>query len=213
MQSRGMARHFEGRVYSFAVRDVANSRGDPLAPVGLRIQDMIDAQLFGDREAIVARIRGDDARGSGNTSYGGGKETGRPASRDKDRMTGEIFCEGGVHRIAERFLNRGQLRWNLGRRFPQHAFRQDDVLGKGSIAVHAENAIISAHVRLAGPALEADSACQMRFGRHIVANFDEGNIGADLHDFPAHFMSDNARRLNAAVGPFVPIVNVGIGAA
>lgn len=68
-------------------------------------------------------------------------------------------------------------------------------------------------MRLSGATLETVSTCDVRLGGDIIAYLDERDIRTDLHDLAAHFMADNAWRVDTAVRPGIPIVNVGIGSA
>ena len=68
-------------------------------------------------------------------------------------------------------------------------------------------------MRLSGPTLEAVATCEVRFGSNVIAHFGERDVRADFHDLAAHFMANDAWRLDAAVRPGIPIVNMGIGPA
>ncbi len=67
-----------------------------------------------------------------------------------------------------------------------------------------------AHMCLPGAALEALTACDVRLSGDVIAHLDERDIRADFHDFAAHFMANDARRVDAAMRPGIPIVNMGI---
>lgn len=96
---------------------------------------------------------------------------------------------------------------------PEDVLRQGDVFGKRSVTVHTENPVVTADVRLAGATLEARSTREVGFCGDVIAGLDESDRRADVDDFSAHFMPDNTRRMNAAVRPGVPIVDMGVGAA
>jgi len=66
-------------------------------------------------------------------------------------------------------------------------------------------------MRLSRAALETVTTCDVRLGGDVIAHLDERDVGPDFHHFAAQFMADNPRGLDAAVGPRIPIVNVGIG--
>ena len=70
-----------------------------------------------------------------------------------------------------------------------------------------------ADMRLSGTTLETVATCEVRLGCNIVPYLDQRDLGPDFHDFAAHFMTDDPWRVDAAVGPRVPIVNMGIGPA
>ena len=68
-------------------------------------------------------------------------------------------------------------------------------------------------MRLSGATLETVTACDVRLGGDVIAHFDEGYIRADLYDLAAHFMANDAWRVNPAVCPGIPIVNMSICSA
>ena len=141
------------------------------------------------------------------------KQSGRTTAGDQDRLSGEVFDKSGVDGVAERFLEAGEFGWKGGRGLPEHRFRQSDILRERPVAIDPEDAIVLAHMRLPGTTLEALTTCDVRLGGDIIAHFDERDIRADLHDLAAHFMANDARRVDAAVGPGIPIVNMGICSA
>jgi hypothetical protein len=50
------------------------------------------------------------------------------------------------------------------------------------------------------------------FRRDIIADDDRGDAVPQLGHFATEFMPDNAGRMNALLRPFIPSINVGIGA-
>ena len=76
--------------------------------------------------------------------------------------------------------------------------------------IDAEDPVILAHMRLSGTALETGPASQVRFRSDVIADLDERDVRADLHNLTAHFMTDYPGRMDAAVSPRVPIINMGI---
>ncbi len=97
-----------------------------------------------------------------------------------------------------------------GEVFQSTASGKSDILRERPVAIDAEDAVILAHMRLSGTTLEALTTCDVRLGGDIIAHFDERDIRADLHDFAAHFMANDTRRVDAAMRPGIPIVNMGI---
>src|SRR6267143_1031959 len=213
MQCRRVPRHFERGVDAFAGGDLANGGGDAVRCLGLSVEEVIDAYLFGKVQAVRTDIRGDDHGGAGRSCDGGREESGRTTAGDQDCLSREVFDQGGVDGVAEWFLDAGEFRWNGGRGLPEHSFRQDDVLRERSVAIDAEDAVILAHMRLSGATLETVTTCDVRLSGDVIAHLDERNIRADIHDLAAHFMANDTRRVNAAVSPGIPIINMGIRSA
>src|SRR5262249_25764440 len=96
---------------------------------------------------------------------------------------------------------------------PEHVLRKDDVFRKRSVAINAKDTVVTADVRLTCATLKTDSASEMGFRGDIIASLDQRHGGTDFHDFAAHFVPDNPRRMNTALGPGVPVIDVGISAA
>jgi hypothetical protein len=158
--------------------DLENRCGDGVRAVGLGVEYVIDAHLFGQAQAVITDVGGDNGGGSGGAGDGGGEQAGRAAAGDQDGVAGQVFHEGRIDGIAQRFLQASQLRRNVRGRLPEHGFREHDVVGKRAIQIDAENPVVLAHVGLAGAALKAGAAGQMRFGRDIVAHASRGVTSA-----------------------------------
>src|SRR5262249_8137117 len=202
--------HFERGVDPFARSNLANGSGDAVRCLSLGVEHVIDTDLFGQVQAVRTDVCGDDHGCAGRSCDGGWGESGRTTTGDQDRLACELFGQGGVDGVAERFLEAGEFRWNGRRGLPQHRFRQDDVFRERSVAIDAEDAVILAYMGLSGTTLETMATCDVRLGGDVIAHLDERDIRTDLHDFTAHFMTNDARRVNAAMRPGIPIVNMRI---
>lgn len=73
-------------------------------------------------------------------------------------MAGQVFHEGRIDGIAQRFLQASQLGGNVRGCFPENGFGEHDVVGKRPVQIDAENPVVLAHVGLAGAALKAGAA-------------------------------------------------------
>src|SRR5208283_3244516 len=89
----------------------------------------------------------------------------------------------------------------------------DDVFGESSIGVYADNLYILADVGFAGSALQTLAAGDVHFGGDKIAFLNAGDFIAEGDDLAAEFVSGDEGRMDAALGPAVPFVNVEIGAA
>src|SRR6185312_921309 len=87
------------------------------------------------------------------------------------------------------------------------------VLGERTVAVHADADGVRAQVLAAGAAVAAVAAHDVAFGGDAVADLVAGDTGADLHDAADELVADGEARLDRALGPFVPLVDVQVGAA
>ena len=115
--------------------------------------------------------------------------------------------------IPQRFLQAGKLRRDFPRGLPEDALGKPHELGVGPVLIDAQYPVVLADVRVACPALKAHGARDMRLGRDIVPDGDRRHPRAGLDDLAAQLMADDARRVDAALGPFVPAVDVVIGPA
>lgn len=68
-------------------------------------------------------------------------------------------------------------------------------------------------MRLAGATGSAVAAIHVHFGADEITGLETADFVADLLDRAAKFMAEGHRRANARGGPFVPVINVKIGAA
>jgi len=71
VQGAGMAGHFQRGVDAFSGGDLANRRRNLFGCLGFGVQHVVCADLFGEVEAIVAHIRGNDRRRPGGSGDGG----------------------------------------------------------------------------------------------------------------------------------------------
>ena len=171
------------------------------------------SQLLGQLETVVADVDRDNRRGSRDASDGDGQQSGRAAPGDEDGPAGQALGEGGVHGIAQRLLDAGELWGKFARGLPEDAFRQLHIVGVGAVHVDPKNAIVLAHVSLSRSALKAASTREVRFGRDVVSHGDQRDRVADRHHFSAHFMPDDPWRLDSALGPVIPPIDMGVRAA
>src|SRR5437867_6252204 len=115
--------------------------------------------------------------------------------------------------IAQRLLQASKFRGNLGGCFPEDALRQPDIFRIRPVKVDPQNSTALANMRVAGSTLKANPTRQMRFGSDIVSHLDRGDPGPEIDDMAAHLVPDDSRRMDPSLRPFIPTINVIIGAA
>ena len=96
---------------------------------------------------------------------------------------------------------------------PDVRLGDDDVLGECAVGVHADDLHVLADVRFADAALQALAAGHVHLGGDEVAFLDAGNFLAHGFDDAAELVPGNERRMNAALRPLVPLINMQVGAA
>ena len=100
-----------------------------------------------------------------------------------------------------------------GSSFQMFDLGNDDVFGEGAVGVHADDLDVLADVRFADAALQALAAGHVHLGGDEIAFLHAGDLVADGLHRAAELVSGNERRMNAALRPLVPVVNVQVGAA
>src|SRR5690606_5197866 len=114
---------------------------------------------------------------------------------------------------AVRVEERGQLARDLVRDRPQVAGRHHHVVGKRAVATDADAHGVGAQVLLAGAAVAAVAADQVALGRHPLAGLVARHAWPDRRDPADELVADHQPRLDRALAPFVPQVDVQVGAA
>jgi len=100
-----------------------------------------------------------------------------------------------------------------GRELPDVGLWNDGVACESAIGIDAEDADVLADVGLAGAALQALAAGHVHFGADQVAFLDGGDAGAGAGHNASEFVAGNERRMDAAFGPGIPVVDVKVGSA
>ena len=118
-----------------------------------------------------------------------------------------------VHGVSEGIENRGDFVRDGERVLPHVHHGNDDKFGERAGAVHAHALRVRAQVAPAGQAISAAPANHVAFAADQVAGLQIRDVGADLDHFAAKFVADHQGHVNGGLRPFVPIVNVQVGAA
>ena len=113
-----------------------------------------------------------------------------------------------MHSVSERILDAGDIQRNFAESLSRRLGRNNRVWREAPVDVDAQNLRITTDVRLAGKALLAFSADDMRFAGDFIAHGKICDADADVLYNAAKFMSDNARWHDALRRPIVPLVNV-----
>src|SRR5581483_12255303 len=96
---------------------------------------------------------------------------------------------------------------------PDDGLGDGDVAGEGAVAIDAEDARALAHVRVARPALEAHPAGDVALSGDVVADGDVADELPAVDDRAGELVPERERRLDPALRPLVPAVDVQVGAA
>jgi hypothetical protein len=118
-----------------------------------------------------------------------------------------------VKRVAHRIVDAADVERDVVVEVPDVRRRHRDVLGKTSVAIHADDLRVRADMGVAGPAQQASAVDDVALGGDAIAFAHVGDELACAHDLAGEFMADDERRLHAPLRPCVPVVDVHVGAA
>ena len=140
-------------------------------------------------------------------------QTNRAAAGDQHFASGQVGGEGGVDRVTEVLQHARDLGRHVGRVDPQVASRHGNVLGPAAVAVDADDLRVLADVSVAGAALRAFAADDMALGGNKIALAYLRHVASHGHDMAAQLVTHHQGRVDALARPFIPFVDVQIGAA
>ncbi|CAM5629473.1 hypothetical protein RLIN73S_05304 [Rhodanobacter lindaniclasticus] len=142
-----------------------------------------------------------------------GDDADRAGTGDQHVLADQVELQRAVRGVAVGVEEGGQLGGDLVGDRPQLGGRHGHVLGERAVAVHADADGVRAQVLAAGAAVAAVAADDVAFGGDAVADLVAGDAGADLHDAADELVADGEARLDRALAPLVPLVDVQVGAA
>jgi hypothetical protein len=137
----------------------------------------------------------------------------RPGPGDDDVLADDRPLQRRVRGVAERVEQRPEVGVEVGRLHPRVRRRDDDVVGKGAVAVDADADGVDAQVAAAGPAVAAGAADQVPLPRHPVADGHVVDVGPHLDDLAEELVTERHGGAHRGRRPFVPLLEVQVGAA
>src|SRR5208282_1083562 len=206
----GAARHFQHDINAGAARVVHH---DAVHVVLGGIEHEIRAHLLRDLAAMFVYLDGEDLRGSAGARHRDGEQPDGAAAGDGHALGRDLTGKHSVDRVAQRVEDGGVFLRNRRIELPDVGLGDDDVFGESAVGVHADDLHVLADVRFADAALQALAARYVHLGGDEVARLDARNFVTDCFDRAAKLVAGNERRMNAALRPLVPQVNVQVGAA
>src|SRR5205085_5094861 len=102
---------------------------------------------------------------------------------------------------------------DAGIQLPDIGLGDHHVLGESAVSIDADDFHVLADVGFAGAALQAFAAGDVHLGGNEIAFFHARDFIAVGNDFAAELVPGNERRMNAPLGPAIPLVDVEVGAA
>src|SRR5262249_15830482 len=152
-------------------------------------------------------------RGPDGTCNSDRKQADRPTARYGNRARCNLTCQNGVYRVSQGIKNRGILFGDRRIKLPDVRLGDDYVLGECTVRVNPDDLYVLTDVRFTGPALQAFATRHMHLGGNEIAFLHGGHFIAEGNDFPTEFMARNERRMDPALRPAVPFVNMQVGSA
>ena len=137
----------------------------------------------------------------------------RPGSGDEDVLADQVEREGGVHGVAERVEEGGDVVGDLLGN-PEDVHRRDrDEFGEAAGALHAQADRVAAQVALPGAAVAAMAAGDVPFGADPFTPGEAGHRASDGRDLAGELVADDHRHRDGFLRPRVPVEDVDVGAA
>src|SRR5450631_379214 len=206
----GMAGHFEDHVHT----EASGFFGDDGTHIFLRRIERVVSVHPGCKLAPVFVDFDREDRGCAYGSCHGDRE--QPdgaAAGDGYSFCGDFSGEHRVYGIAQRIENGSVLLRSRRIEFPDIRLGDNDVLGKSSVGVDADDFHVLADMSFAGAALQTLAAGHVHFGGYEIAFLDAGYLIAERGHLAAEFVSGDQWRMNAPLRPAIPFIDVEIGAA
>jgi len=117
-----------------------------------------------------------------------------------------------MHGIAERIENSGDFPIDGWFVAPDVTHRQSDIFGKGTGAIHADALGMRTEVTPARQAIAAASTHDVPFAADDFVGVKIVYVGTNFDNLADEFVADGHRHRNGGARPFIPFVDVEIGA-
>ena len=118
-----------------------------------------------------------------------------------------------MHRIAEGIEDRRVTVVNGVRKWEHINRRQRDVFGKAAWPVHPNPHRVSAQMTGSGAAVTAVAAGDVAFPTHPLAHAQALHMASNFGNTPDKLMTGDHWHRNSLLRPFIPVINVHVGAA
>ena len=171
---------------------------------------MCRAHLSGQLEAEVVDVGDDDVACADESADTGRHDTDGAGAGNEHILAYHGEGKRAMRRIAEGIEAGGNLRRDLIGNQPQVRCRNGDVLGECAVAVDSDSFRMGTQMTASRTAVAARAAGDVAFRRDAVGDGIVVHAETDLDDFSDELVTDDQRRVDRALRPFVPVVNVQI---
>src|SRR3569832_1905635 len=146
-------------------------------------------------------------------AYGAGHETDGARTGDEHVLAHHVERQRTVHGVAEGIEYRGDVGGDVVEHGPEIRGRHLEVFGDGAVAPATDADRTVTEMAFARAAIAADAAGDMAFARDAIAHFVTDDAGTDLDDEAHEFVADDARHMDVALRPVIPVHDVEVSAA
>src|SRR5690606_23094627 len=136
------------------------------------VQGEADADLAGQLQALLAHIGDHDVAGARVAGHGGGHQADGSRPGDQHVLADDREGQRGVHGVAERVEDRGDVQVDGDAVHPDVGGGQRDVLGEGAVTADSQAHGGPAQVAAAGQAVAALAAHQVALAADQVTGLD-----------------------------------------
>src|SRR5688500_7212922 len=203
MNSGGHARHLEDYVDS---QPIGRGSHDSLHLIGR--DGVVCAHLLCELQARLVDVRCNDARRAGRPADPDGKNTNRPAPRNKNSGAGYVRGECGVKRVSHGIVNAAYVIADGVVEMPDVGGRHGNEFGEAPVAVDADDFRVRTDVSVPGATEQTPAVHDVPLGRDAIAFLHVGHESSNIDDVSRELVSHDERWLAPPSCPVVPVVNV-----
>src|ERR1700694_1315030 len=171
------------------------------------------AALRRELEPVVADVGDDDESRAVVARDLRGHDADRAGAGDQHVLGDDAELRRGVHGVAERIEDRGDVQVDLRQVRPEVTGRHHDELGESTVPLHTDANGVGTQRAAAGHAVAALAADDVPFRADDLVRVDVHHVLAQLHDFADELVADHQGWIDGVLRPLVPAVDVKIGAA
>ncbi len=210
LEGAGHPGHLQPHIEPFGHAEIFHDIGELLLG---HVDGTGGAHLAGQFQPVFVDVGDHHVTGANVTADGSSHDADGACAGDEHVFTHQVEGEGGVHGVAERIEDGGQLIGDVVRQLEGVEGRDHQVFGEGTRAVHTHTNGVAAQVGATGTAVAAVAAGDVAFAGDAIADGEAAHFLADgdhlSHILVPHHHGDG----NGLLGPLVPVVDVHVGAA
>ncbi len=206
-ERRWCARHLQTDVKAFGHAQLCHHIGQALFG---DIHRAGDAHFARQRQAVFVHVGDHDVARAHVFRDCRRHNTDWACARDQHVFTHQIEGERGVHRVAERVEDGGQIVRDIVRDFERVERRDHQIFREAARTVYAHTDGIAAQVSTSTATVTAVAAGNVAFTGDAVTNFKAFHFLADPDHFADIFVAHNHRHRDGFLRPLVPVVDVNV---